>query len=151
MKISVFRKWATSLSVIGEMTIDSQPKVIYSTLEPPYGSPDVKPRAIPAGTYKVSYRFSPKHNMNVPHVENVPGFEDIEIHPGNFPKDTLGCCLVGLSRGPSPDFISASRPAFLVVQKLVRDAVDKGEQVWISYYDHILSSWPIPAVIPQKS
>lgn len=135
MKIVVQRKWESPLSVIGEMTNDAHPNVVYFTLEPPYKDSSTKPRAIPAGTYSVSYRWSPKHGMNVPHVENVPGFEDIEIHPGNFPKDTLGCCLVGLSRGPQPDFIGASRPAFLVISGLVKEAIDKHDSVSITYVD----------------
>ena len=48
--------------------------------------------------------------MDVPHVLNVPGFDEIEIHPGNFPGDTEGCLLVGFTR--LPDMIESSRAAF---------------------------------------
>jgi hypothetical protein len=65
------------------------------TLEPPKLDPPVKPRCIPASTYRFTIAFSPKHNRDVPLLEAVPDFEEIEIHIGNFPADTLGCILVG--------------------------------------------------------
>lgn len=55
--------------------------------------------AIPTGTYNVVKFFSPKHNENLPLLENVPGFAGIEIHVGNFAKDTDGCLLPGEDKG----------------------------------------------------
>jgi hypothetical protein len=52
--------------------------------------------AIPTGTYNVSLYDSPKHGR-VPLLHNVKGFDMIEIHVGNFPKDSLGCLLLGSS------------------------------------------------------
>lgn len=49
--------------------------------------------AIPTGTYNVVYAFSPKHKRKVPLLENVKGFHGIEMHIGNYPKDTEGCIL----------------------------------------------------------
>jgi hypothetical protein len=51
--------------------------------------------AIPFGEYRVKLAMSPKRKIIVPWVENVPGFEAIQIHVGNEPKDTDGCILVG--------------------------------------------------------
>src|ERR1700693_4982561 len=50
--------------------------------------------AIPAGTYKVELRFSPHFQKVLPHILNVPDFEDILLHPGNTEIDTHGCILV---------------------------------------------------------
>ncbi len=56
--------------------------------------------AIPAGTYHVILVPSPKrHGLLVPLLRDVPNFTAIEIHPGNTPADTLGCLLVGQTRG----------------------------------------------------
>lgn len=61
--------------------------------------------AIPAGTYRVnmdtvSPRFSSKAAYKfcagkLPRLENVPHFQGILIHIGNYPRDTDGCILVG--------------------------------------------------------
>jgi hypothetical protein len=55
--------------------------------------------AIPTGNYNIVKFFSPKHNENLPLLENVPGFAGIEIHVGNFAKDTDGCLLPGEEKG----------------------------------------------------
>lgn len=81
------------------------------TLEPPIPAYTglVKPYAIPNGTYDVTlnvqspkYRYrSPynKHKGRVPRLLDVPNFEGILIHIGNFAKDTRGCILVGEKKG----------------------------------------------------
>lgn len=110
MKLIVKRTDKSSLSVIGELWIDG---LFYCyTLEPAEKSESVKPRAIPLGTYDVTIRQSPRFKRLMPHVENVPGFEGILIHSGNFPADTEGCLLVGKYKGPNPDFIGSSKLAF---------------------------------------
>lgn len=106
--ITIKRDQFTQQSTGGQLFIDGQFQCF--TLEPVTRDDSVKPRAIPDGTYTLDIRFSPKHGRDVPHVENVPGFEEIEIHIGNFPKDTEGCCLVGKTR--STDFVGQSHGAF---------------------------------------
>lgn len=51
--------------------------------------------AIPYGTYKVSWTYSPKFKKYMPLLENVPYFTGIRIHSGNTAKDSLGCIIVG--------------------------------------------------------
>lgn len=51
--------------------------------------------AIPYGTYKVSWTYSPKFKKYMPLIEDVPNFQGIRIHSGNTAKDSLGCILVG--------------------------------------------------------
>jgi hypothetical protein len=53
---------------------------------------------IPAGTYKVSLYDSPRLGRKVPLLHGVPNRDMIEIHPGNYEHDSLGCILVGENR-----------------------------------------------------
>ncbi len=69
----------------------------------------------------------------MPHVDNVPGFTGIEIHWGNFPKDTEGCTLVGTGQGK--DFVSHSVAEFDVLFQKLQDAVNADPQQVISYLD----------------
>lgn len=108
MNLSVRRVQRTEKSTAGQLW--KAGKFYCFTLEPPTRSDDVKPRAIPAGTYDITIRWSPKFNRLMPHIENVPGFSEIMIHWGNFPQDTEGCLLVGMLH--SSDFVGRSRMAF---------------------------------------
>ncbi len=130
MNLKVERQIFSPYSTIGELFIDGVHQAY--TLEPVSTEEDIKPRAIPEGIYTLTNRFSPKHDMTVPHVENVPGFDEVEIHPGNFPKDTLACLLVGETR--STDFVGGSKMAFhdLMAVKLV-PAWERGEAITITY------------------
>jgi hypothetical protein len=49
---------------------------------------------IPAGCYSVVKYDSPNKGK-IFLFENVPGRDGIEIHAGNYKRDTLGCILVG--------------------------------------------------------
>lgn len=108
MNLTVTRQLGTLNSTPGMLDIDGL--FFCYTLEPRTDSSQGKPYAIPAGTYPISLEMSHKFGFVTPHVNNVPGFTAIEIHPGNFPKDTEGCCLVGESR--ATDFVGDSREAF---------------------------------------
>jgi len=55
--------------------------------------------AIPVGTYAVEVIYCYRDQYYTPLLDNVPGFDGIRIHVGNFPKDTEGCILVGDSIG----------------------------------------------------
>lgn len=103
MNLTLNRKYLLATCTIGELLIDG---LFYCyTLEPFYRGEcttgdscalKVEDKtAIPCGTYPVVMAFSPKHNMNVPHIQNVPCFQEIEMHVGNTAADTDGCVLLG--------------------------------------------------------
>ena len=131
MNLTVERHNFTAHSTIGELLIDGVHECF--CLEPVWRDDDVKPRAIPEGTYPLKLRYSVKHGRDVPGVEDVPGFSDVEIHIGNFPKDTEACLLVGRTIGPNPDFIGGSKLAFADLWEKLLQAWDKGEAVTITY------------------
>lgn len=88
--------------------------------------------AIPTGRYQVTKYNSPKHhNTEVPLLENVTDFAFIEIHVGNFPKDTDGCLLLGTEKGP--DEVLNSKVAINDFYPKFFAALNAGEDVFITY------------------
>ncbi len=76
--------------------------------------------AIPTGVYEViinrSNRFSQLagHDVFLPLLIGVPGYEGVRIHGGNKPADTEGCLLTGtgvINVSPMQDNVSSSRVA----------------------------------------
>lgn len=81
--------------------------------------------AIPSGSYKVEMRMSKKYQRLMPYLCNVPFYEGIMIHPGNFPADTNGCILVGLGH-TIVDKIDEGKKAFEKLYPLITEACSKG-------------------------
>lgn len=85
--------------------------------------------AIPRGKYKVTIDFSNRFKKNMIHILNVPKFEGVRIHSGNYPSDTEGCILIGKIR--NKDSIGNSRSAVEGLFNKVKLAIDKNEIVEI--------------------
>lgn len=68
--------------------------------------------------------------MMTPELIDVAGRSDIRIHIGNFPRDTLGCLLVGTTR--TPDLVGNSAAAFKSLVTLIKTATDP---IWITIID----------------
>ena len=124
------KRWPSDASSTeGQMFMDSQPFAY--TLENPVR--DVKimgHTAIPAGRYQVTIGMSPHFGRLMPQVLNVPNFSGVLIHMGNVPRDTEGCVLVGWQRGT--DMIGDSTAAFDQLYEQINDAINAGEQVWLT-------------------
>jgi hypothetical protein len=93
--------------------------------------------AIPAGRYRViitrSERFSAKagHDVYLPELLSVPGFDKIRIHGGNGPKDTEGCILVGDQRVSNKEIFNCA-PAVERVREKIQEAIKRKEEIWIT-------------------
>lgn len=87
-----------------------QPVFSCQTLELPWLGNKHSVSCIPAGTYLCVLKFSPIHGKKVYWITNVPGRDDVEIHWGNFVRDTKGCVLLGMHR--ETDSIDNSVVAF---------------------------------------
>ena len=133
MKITVTRKIFDDECTIGTMNVDGVFECY--TLEPvtrPEGSEKVFGKtAIPYGEYNVTLTFSGHFQRDMPLVNDVPNFDEIRIHPGNFPSNTEGCCCVGESMGK--DQILQSVVAFEPLLIKIKSAIDSGDKVTIEY------------------
>jgi hypothetical protein len=150
MKLKLLRRFFADDYTIGTLYIDDKP--FCDTLENQdrllhQNMPlDVLDRhktagktAIPIGTYKVNMNtVSPKYQamgkysdigFKVPRLENVPVFDGILIHIGNFPKDTLGCVLVG--KNTVKGAVMESTVTFNALYKLLKEAEYKGETIML--------------------
>jgi hypothetical protein len=115
--IVIVRETFTDDSTMGELYFNSEVQLF--TLEPPMSSYEL----VPVGTYLGILEFSPRFQTITPHLKGVPGYDDngphgpIEIHWGNYPGNTEGCCIVGTIRGIN--FVGNSRAALeTLVSKL---------------------------------
>lgn len=89
------------------------------TLEPPKY---VNHPCIEKGTYRIGYQYSNKFGRNMPFLLNVNGRVGIMIHPGNYPKDTQGCILLG--RNLSKGSVSNSKQTFQNVNSIIQGVVN---------------------------
>lgn len=106
---------------------------------------------IPEGTYKVELRkwgeHHEKYNNKFPEfhkgmlqIMDVPNYDDILIHIGNFVNDTEGCLLVGdtsINNINEPDVINNSTIAYKRMYPSIANAIESGEEVLITYKDII--------------
>jgi uncharacterized protein DUF5675 len=127
MKVDIYRKVETGEAITGEFWLDGVMQCY--CLEPsrftPYypGHP-----CIGAGVYRVVLTMSPHLGYVCPEVLNVPGRTAIRWHVGNFPKDVLGCCVVGTVAGAN--YVDHSKLAFdALMAKL------QGKDISAEYHD----------------
>ncbi len=132
MIIEVIRNQYTKKSTIGDLFIEN----IFEchTLEDTVRMFKIPGKtAIPAGKYGVKLTYSPKFKEIVPEVFNVPGFTGIRLHWGNYPEDTAGCPLVGMTKGE--DVIYNSKIAYNNLKEKIFNAEKNEEEVWIDIKD----------------
>ncbi len=129
MKVDVYRKVETSESITGEFWLDGIKECFY--LEPSRETPCYPGHpCIEAGTYRVALTLSPHLGYVCPEMLDVPGRTAIRWHIGNFPRDVLGCCVVGTAVGTNQ--VENSRAAFdALMAKL------EGQNILAEYHDPI--------------
>lgn len=139
MKLKLERRWPKSSYTVGKLFIDD--KWFCDTLEDKVadinknGKFDGTERkipgetAIPYGTYKVNFGWSPRFGRNLPRLLNVTAFDGVLIHPGNSAKDSAGCILVGLNKEVGK--LTQSRYYSDELNKLIDTAQRAGEPITI--------------------
>ena len=133
MKLLLERTTYTDNSTIGKLyingvfqcfTLEDKDRNLEQQGEKVYGE-----TAIPRGKYDVVITYSKRFRTELPLLVDVPQFEGIRIHPGNFSGDTEGCILVG--SGTAPDRLFKSRAAFNALFQRLELAYAKGEEITI--------------------
>lgn len=129
MEMFVVRDTFSEKSTQGSLKASPEfPRGLYTTLELP--KKDGKPGScIPTGRYQVTLWNSPKFGRVMPYINVGQGRSDIEMHWGNYPENTNGCILVGLTR--TQDTIGSTREAFNETFPLIEAAVNN-EGCWIT-------------------
>lgn len=132
MKLRVERLWKKPTYTVGRLYVDG--KLYCNTLEDVVRDLDKEAKvpgktAIPAGTYKVIYNWSPKFGRNLPRLLNVPHFDGILIHPGNTADDSAGCILVG--KNTEVGRLTESRYTSDKLNVLIEDAQRHEEEITI--------------------
>jgi len=102
---------------------------VFHTLEPVKRVDYVKPRCINPGLYSVEMEWSPAFEMVLPELKGVPDFDEVKLHYGNWPKNTKGCVLVGLSGGAG--FVNDSKDALKQIIEILNKAVAEHYSIWI--------------------
>lgn len=153
MQLVVSRVFSGSDSTIGVLSVDDNPVCFTcedeKRLVKVYGE-----TRIPAGTYTIKYRdeggmvgrYKARYSWHkgMLHLQDVPGFEFIYIHPGNTDDDSLGCILVGsgaMLNGAGGGSITHSRPAYASLYKTVSRALDNDEHVEIRVFETMRSRY----------
>jgi len=130
MLIKITRKWYSSKSTIGLVSVDGV-KCGFSLedVARPDGVKVYGETAIPAGEYQVTIDYSEKFKQLMPHILDVPNFTGIRIHKGLNASHSSGCVLVGLSKGQ--DSISDCQATYDYIYGSIEEALRKKEKVTI--------------------
>ena len=96
--------------------------------------------AIPIGTYAVTMKVqSPKYvgkkqyekcDAYIPRVLNVPAFDGILIHIGNYAKDSYGCILLGENKVKGA--VVKSTEWFWKFYDILKAADDAGKDIYLT-------------------
>ena len=88
--------------------------------------------AIPSGRYRVTLEHSGRFGPSTLTLNDVPGFSYIRMHAGNTDADTEGCPLLGMKLSGDRIVGGTSGPAVALVKRRVMDAIDAGQEVWLT-------------------
>lgn len=146
MKLFLQRFSDNGDATLGHLSVNS--KFFCFVVEDEYRGKKVKgDTRIPAGKFRIerTYESGLLKRMQddwfkgdwIPTICDVPNFKYIRIHPGLTEKHTDGCPLVGYNVNARTHAIlsGTTRPAFKDLWKLMDEAFERGEEVWIYIRD----------------
>ena len=142
MFIELYRYGQTDSHTGGMLSVDGVFECF--TLEDPIRAAKIPGEtAIPPGHYQIKlrneggmvkrYKDKYKWHDGMLWLQDVPDFEWVYIHIGNYVRDTEGCILVGENPVDSiaNPMIGSSTGAYVNLYKEIIRVLDSGEDVWI--------------------
>ena len=115
MDCTLTRTWYRSDGIFSKLE-DSDGKQIAVTLEHAYqDSAGIWSPKIPPGVYTCERYASPHFGCEVFQVMNVPNCTNIEIHWGNYDRDSDGCIILGeeITDDGKEEMVTESKVTFL--------------------------------------
>lgn len=67
----------------------------------------------------------------MPRYVDIPGYEGVLIHIGNYVKDTNGCTLVG--QNTQPGMVCNSRKTFYNLYDILKKADEQGREIYVTF------------------
>lgn len=107
--MTVVRHTWGNAAVLGRIYVGG--KAVAYTLEPPWLGNQPNVSCVPCGVYAWDLLPSPRFGRDLIELSDVPGRSEILIHPGNYPRDTQGCILLGLGLDEKLPAVWQSRKA----------------------------------------
>ena len=130
MKLRLDRNWLIGDTTTGKLYVNG--KFHSFTLEDKVRNEKIYGEtAIPYGSYEVDRTWSPRFQVKMPLIKNVPNFEGIRIHTGSSALSTSGCLLVGKSLTEDKQRLINSKIAFDDLDNKIKQAIERGEKITI--------------------
>lgn len=115
----------------GVLTCNGITDPLCYTIELPWCNNRINVSCIPAGTYPVKERYSPKFGWHL-HVQKVPGRTLILFHPANHALFELRGCIAPVTLLTGPGCGDDSRLAFEKLMRLAALSLRKGETLLLT-------------------
>ena len=96
------------------------------------GATAIPSTAFNGAPYRVTLEFSQRFGADTITIHGVKGFLYIRAHGGATEKDTEGCPLLGMQINAAGIVPGTSRPAVALVKGRVAEAINRGEEVWLT-------------------
>lgn len=130
MQILITRNWPKKDYTVGRILVNGE--FVCNSLELPVKTKEGdKGSRIPAGTYTVKKRFSPKFKRQVLWItrngDTAFNYRFILFHAGNIVNDTQGCVLTGIN--DRIGWLSSARKCEDLLFGLADGALRRGESV----------------------
>ncbi|WP_422105565.1 DUF5675 family protein [Winogradskyella sp.] len=106
---------------------------VYGETRIPDGRYPVKFRKVGGFHNRYLKRFGPQWHKGMLEITKVPNFKFVLVHIGNDDEDTDACYVVGDTQARGENFIGSSTIAYKRMYPKVRNALLRGEEVWIEY------------------